>query len=230
MKRRCSPVVAYCLFGCLAAALCGAADPPPKPAEDPQKAKAEAAQLDALVKQLSHDDWKTREKAQEELARFGAGTAPRLKELLTTTKDPDLRGRVEGVLKQIEVNDASGPTFVTLHRSDAAPALAFDELARQASAKLETQPPAVLQRDDLPRVTIHVDRKPFWEVLRQLCATCNLRPERSGGGRLLLSADDGSWARQPASISGPFLVTASEAYVTRGIRLGAEAAGGDGAG
>ena len=56
-----------------------------------------------------------------------------------------------------------------------------------------------------------------------------MRPERSGGGRLLLSADDGSWARQPASISGPFLVTASEAYVTRGIRLGADAAGGDGA-
>ena len=47
-------------------------------------------------------------------------------------------------LKQIEENDATGPTFVTLHLKETAPALAFDELVRQAGAKLETQPPALM--------------------------------------------------------------------------------------
>src|SRR5688572_26487907 len=94
---------------CLCWLALGLADEPGKLAPQTQ------AQLDALVSQLSSDDWKSREKAQQELARFGADAAPRLEALLEGSKDPDLRARVEGILKQIEENDASGPTFVTLH-------------------------------------------------------------------------------------------------------------------
>ena len=194
-----------------------AADPPPPAAPTPQ----EKAQLDALVTRLSDDDWKAREKAQQDLTRFGPGAAPRLKEVLAGAKDPELRTRVEAILKLIEQNDATGPTFVTLHLSAAPAALAFDELARQAGAKLETNPPGLLARDGIAPVTIDADRQPFWDVLRKLCGTCGVRPERSGGGKLLLTGDDGSWARRPAVLSGPFLVTANEAFVTRGVRFGA---------
>jgi hypothetical protein len=202
---------------CLCAARPAYAAEPAPPAEG-------AARLEALATQLSDDDWKSREKAQQELARFGPTAVPRLRALLSTAKDPDLRARLEGILKQIEQNDATGPTFVTLHLKAVPPALAFDELARQAGAKLETNPPGLLQRDDMAPVTIDIDREPFWDALRKLCATCKLRPDRSGGGKLSLAADDGTWARRPAVTSGPFLVTANEAYVTRGVRFGADPA------
>lgn len=199
----------------------------PKP-QSAQPAQTQPAQpdpaLEAAITGLSHDDWRVREKAQQDVARFGRPAVPRIQALLGETKDPDLRARLEGVLKQIEENDTSGPTFVTLHLKDADPALAFDELARQAGAKLQTQPPALLQRPDMPRITISAERQPFWDVMRQLCAACKVRPDRSGGGTLTLAADDGSWARRPAVTSGPFLVTAAEMYVTRGVRFGAEPA------
>ena len=193
--------------------------------EKPAAAPPDPA-LEAVIAQLSHDDWKVREKAQQDAARFGRPAVPRLQALLGGTKDPDLRARLEGVLKQIEENDASGPTFVTMRLKDAAPALAFDELARQAGAKLQTQPPGLLQRPDLPPVTIDAERQPFWDVMRKLCAACKVRPERSGGGTLALAADDGAWGRRPAFTSGPFLVTAAELYVTRGVRFGGEAPAG----
>lgn len=179
--------------------------------------------FDKLIADLSSDDWKTRDHAQQELARFGPAAAPRLKERLSGSNDPDLRTRLEGILKQIEEDAAGGPTFVTLHLKDAAPQDAFEELAKQAGAKLETEPPGLLRADDAPRVTIDADRQPFWDVMRRLCASCGVRPERSGGGKLALSADDGSWGRRPHVTSGPFLVTASELLVTRTVRFGADA-------
>jgi hypothetical protein len=197
------------------------ADEPEKPAPKSASPVDDAA-LDKLVRQLSDDDWKVREKAQQDLGHFGAGAVPRLKAQLSAAKDPELRARIEGALKQIEANDATGPTFVTLHLKDAPAAEAFDQLARQAGATLTTQPPGLLQRGDLPKVTLDVEREPFWLVMRKLCGACNLRPERSGDKKLALAADDGSWARRPFVTSGPFLVTANELYVTRGVRFGAE--------
>jgi hypothetical protein len=217
--RRALSVIVCC--AALLAPRAAGADDPEKPAQK-ATSPADDAALDKLVRQLSDDDWKVREKAQQDLGRFGAGAVPRLQAELKGAKDPDLRARLEGAIKQIEENDATGPTFVTLHLKDAAPAEAFDELARQAGAKLATEPPGLLQRDDLPRVTLDAERQPFWIVMRQLCGTCRVRPERSGEKKLALAADDGSWARRPFVTSGPFLVTANELYVTRGIRFGAE--------
>ena len=217
---RCRLRLCACWLALWASCALGAQDTPPK--DTPPKDAA----LEALVGQLSDDDWKAREKAQQELARFGAQAVPRLKELAGGTKDPDLRARVEGILRQIEENDASGPTFVTLKLADAPPAEAFEELARQAGAKLDAPSRALLLRDDIPRVTIDAQRQPFWVVMRQLCTSCKVRPDRSGGRTLTLTADDGSWGRRPFVTSGPFIVTANELYVTRGVRLGAAEAEG----
>jgi hypothetical protein len=214
LRRALNIAVCCALLACRAAR---AADAPEKPA-----ASKDDPAVEKLVRQLGDDDWKVREKAQQDLGRFGAGAVPRLQAQLKEAKDPDLRARLEGAIKQIEENDATGPTFVTLHLKDATAAEAFDELARQAGAKLATQPPGLLQRDDLPRVTLDAERQPFWMVMRQLCGTCKVRPERSGEKKLALAADDGSWAKRPFVTSGPFLVTANELYVTRGIRFGAE--------
>jgi len=212
--------VMVCCAVVLAPRAARAADEPERPA---QKAPSpEDAALDRLVRQLSDDDWKVREKAQQDLGRFGAGAVPRLKAQLGEAKDPELRARIEGALKQIEANDATGATFVTLHLKDAPAAEAFDQLSRQTGATLTTQPPGLLQRDDLPKVTLDVEREPFWLVMRKLCGTCSVRPERSGEKKLALAADDGSWARRPFVTSGPFLITANELYVTRGVRFGAE--------
>lgn len=218
MRQHARRVVAAAVVALAACCPVAGAEAPPQ-----TDAPVTPSPIDALVAQLSHDDWKLREKAQQELARFGPAAAARLEALLAEANDPELRARAEGVLEQIARNDATGPTFVTLRLKEATAAEAFDDLARQAGAKVETQPPALFQRQDLPRVTIDVERQPFWEVMRQVCAACRLRPERSGGGKLVLTADDGSWARRPFVTSGPFLVTANELYVTRGVRFGADA-------
>ena len=76
----------------------GAKETPLAPAAPAAQAKPtppSKSAIDALVKQLSHDDWKLREKAQADLARFGPEAVPTLEALLAETKDPELRARAE---------------------------------------------------------------------------------------------------------------------------------------
>ncbi|HZN69309.1 MAG TPA: hypothetical protein VFB66_28805 [Tepidisphaeraceae bacterium] len=188
--------------------------------DDVKQAEVRRQRIDALANQLSHDDWRQRDRAQDELVKFGESARIRLQPMLEKTRDPDLAARIEGILKLIEENRLVGPTPVSLKLKDATAAESFEALSRESAVRFDTDPPDLLKRQDLGRVTIDADRQPFWAVTRQVCAQSGVRPQRSGGATLTLVADDVGWAKRPYVISGLFLVTASEAHRSHVRRFG----------
>lgn len=56
-----------------------------------------------------------------------------------------------------------------------------------------------------------VDRKPFWEVVRQMCAQSGWSPEQYDheGSCLTLACGGGRWVRRPQNMQGQFMVMAA---------------------
>src|ERR1051325_6384190 len=121
----------FCLACCLftTAALAQTTRPTTQPLlNDPR--------IEGFIRQLSADDWQTRQKAQDALVQYGMDIRPRLAAVLHETKDEEARARVEAALRQIEENRTSGASLITLHMKGAKPGEIFAEISRQASAQL----------------------------------------------------------------------------------------------
>ncbi|MBI4833312.1 MAG: HEAT repeat domain-containing protein, partial [Planctomycetes bacterium] len=58
-------------------------------------------EIQSLIKQLGDDDWETREKAKEELTKIGEPALELLKQTLKETQEPEVRMRVEWIIKTI---------------------------------------------------------------------------------------------------------------------------------
>lgn len=61
------------------------------------------AKIEELIKQLGDDDWRTREKAQEELIKIGKPIIHPLIDTIDSTKDPEVKNRSMTILSQLEV-------------------------------------------------------------------------------------------------------------------------------
>src|SRR5688572_15923675 len=143
-----------------------AATPATQPATGPSTQPSEP-QIRELVKQLSSDDWKAREKAQAAIVELGAAAKPVLEQLARDVKEDEARTRLEAAMRQIEENDRVSPTLITLHHKDASPEVVVRDIARQAKVDINTFDVDILRR--ARRVTLDVDKQPFWLVLRQFC-------------------------------------------------------------
>jgi hypothetical protein len=124
-------------FVCGPMAVLAPADPatPPPPAE----------QVRPLVRDLSNEDWKVRDRAQEQLTAMGGAAEGPLRERLKHSKlDPEERSRIENVLKKIEEARKSGPAVVDLRRAGASPRevlAAITEQTKVSFAPGHRQPP-----------------------------------------------------------------------------------------
>ena len=58
--------------------------------------------IDQLIKELGDDDHTVREKAQKALIEIGEIAAPKLKETLKKSADPEVKTRITGILKELE--------------------------------------------------------------------------------------------------------------------------------
>src|SRR3954464_631927 len=76
-------------------------------------------EIQALVKQLSNDNYQKRQAAQDQLVRFGAGARPFLEQLLKESNDPEARTRAEAALQQMDEDKSAGPSLITIHAKDA---------------------------------------------------------------------------------------------------------------
>jgi HEAT repeat protein len=65
-------------------------------------ATPDAKRVAALVKDLESNDFEVRSRAAERLAALGEPAAPALREALAAAKDPDLRLRLNVVLRKLE--------------------------------------------------------------------------------------------------------------------------------
>ncbi|MGE5611965.1 MAG: HEAT repeat domain-containing protein [Bacillota bacterium] len=188
--------------------------PATQPANDPE----------TLIAQLSADDWKARQQAQERLIEMGQPVVERLKRLIRETQDEEMRSRAETALRQIEANDRSGPTLVTLHMNNTPLSTVTRELAKQAKTEITLWPPFDHQWESA-KVSINAERQPFWLVMRELCEQASLTPNRTVGAEYaitLVRHDRSTWARKPFVMHEGFLITAEEANRSHNIDYAAQ--------
>ncbi len=89
-------------------------------------------------------------------AQPGAAPAAADKDILPTTTAAEVSRAV------------GGPTLVSLHFKDVPLRTVVDEMAKQAGIKLPTFPSFVWQQQLPAKVTIDIDRQPYWLAVREL--------------------------------------------------------------
>lgn len=172
-----------------------------------------AADIETLITQLSDDQWRVRQDAQDRLVAIGKDVVPRLQQLAKESQDEEVRIRAEAALRQIEENERTGPTLLTLHLKNVPLQTALAEISRQAKTPIATWPPFQHQPDNNPKITLDADRQPFWLVIQQLCKQAGLSPERVGGPQqpITLMQRSDNWSKKPAVHHNGFLIVAESA-------------------
>jgi hypothetical protein len=178
--------------------------------------------IDKLIGTLSHDDWQTRQKAQDELVRLGAFAVPKLKNAAERGADDEIRERAAAALRIIEERRVSGPSSISLQFRNAHPREVFEELARQASTEFRF-PPKVWEQHKFPAITIDIEAKPFWLALKQVCEASGMFPYPGYGGGVdhrMMLVPRGNTVFGPFSvISGPFLIVGQSVHRANTVNL-----------
>src|SRR4051812_28033025 len=79
------------------------------------------SEVDTLIHQLSSDNWRQRQAAQERLVVLGDEAREPLARAAKEGADDETRSRAESALAQIDENQAIGPSIITLHLKNIAP-------------------------------------------------------------------------------------------------------------
>ena len=180
-----------------------------------------AERVEQLIAQLSAEAWQERQRAQDALVQLGQDARPRLMQVLQATQEEEVRTRVEAALRQIEANRATGTSYVTIHMKDATPQQVFAELSRQANTELRVSPAGLWESRSWPRISVDIERQPFWLAMKEICGKVGVAPQNNGVEREMVLMDKQqagrSWGDAPVSAHGPFLVmaTAVNMYASR---------------
>ena len=157
----------------------------------------DTAAVAKLVEQLGADDAATREAAKQSLATMGTAVSPELEKAVAATSDPEVRTSLQTLIVDIAKNDRSKPTLVTLRLKGVPAKAAVEALAEQTGVTIGTWPDWVW-RNNKKTVTIDVEKRPFWEVLTDICAQAGLMPESNGSqGARQITLQENSSAGKP---------------------------------
>lgn len=182
---------------------------------------ASLPELEPLIEKLADPDWKVRSAAQDAIVAFGDDAVPRLQQLQSTSPDAEVRIAAENMLARIAESRLTGATLITLHLKDVEPNQAFEALEAQIKAELRIWPEGLWQHHKPGRVTIDATRRPFWDVLKELCEKTLVTPREMGSSEpltLMQGSDDHMYG--PRAISGAFMVVANSATESRALRYG----------
>jgi hypothetical protein len=176
----------------------------------------------ALIHRLGADEEEDRAAAQRQLVALGDAAVDALRRAADADPDPEVRSRAAAALAQIRDRAVNGPTLVTLRLTRAAPADALADLGRQAHADITSLgggPFVAAGRS----VTIEANRRPFWDVLADVCGQLDACPslgDPSGPGSIRLLSTPRSWiASAPHQVVGPFWVGVSGLYRSSSVDL-----------
>ena len=146
----------------------------PAPSTATSTAPAGVIDVEALIRQLAGDNWKDRQRAQDELVRQGASVRSRLQDLLRETTNDEVRTRATAALQQIDEFEQTGTSMITLHLHSVEPKEIFAELQRQAHATMEPAQPQFWENARLAKVSIDIDHQPFWTAMNQVTAATGM--------------------------------------------------------
>jgi hypothetical protein len=192
------------------------AGPTTRPA---QSAGSDAAacsnEIDALIVRLTDPRWHVRDRAVERLVELGASAERQLLAARDSASNVDARARMEMALGRIHESRRSGPTYVSLHLSNAPAHDALAAMAAEARVKFDSGPTAVGHT-----ISLDADHQPFWRVLRNLCSQARLEVGAiDASGTILLRGGDDDWGHRPAAIEGPYMLLARRIELTRSLDL-----------
>jgi hypothetical protein len=204
------------------------ADAPPstRPAQVPAAATAPAGagdapasvDVDALVKRLGSDSEEDRDAAQRQLVDLGPAVVPTLRKASAGDADPEVRSRAAGAVAQIADRTLRQASILTLHVKGAPEQDVLDAIGRQANARLQGdgrpagRPGSVL--------TIDADRKPFWDVMGDVCDQMNVCPTTLGPGSYRLNRTGRNWfTGAPHQVVGPYWIGVANIGRDRAINL-----------
>jgi hypothetical protein len=176
--------------------------------------------IDRLIRQLSADDFRARQSAQDQLVNIGERARAGLQRAAKEASDEETRSRAESALVQIDENAIAGPSQITLHLKDVAPAELFKQLSDQCGVALEPAKSDLWDKKPFAPVSIDVDRQPFWNAMLEAADKTGIELRMEGNDPKLAA---GRWADTDGLryISGPFLIVANRIEKSRVIELGA---------
>src|SRR5579884_1350546 len=183
-------LVALLVLACPLSRPCPAADDP---------------NTDQLEQRLISRDWRERRQAIAELVARGPQAEPMVRDRLRRGDDVELVKNLNVVLDRIAENRAVGPSPISLHAKDQSPREVLDEIARQGFAPVPLVPANLFDQGDWPGLTLDADRRPFWEVIRQVAGKLDLDYLSTDTQTVRLARSAGRKSL-PVSTHGAFLV------------------------
>lgn len=173
---------------------------------------------DQILQELNANSWRKREQTIHRLVELGPDAQPILRELARRNLDFEARKDIELALTRIEESRLMGPSLITLHVKDAAPAEVFSSLSRQSGAPLPTLPDKLWDEPNWPRLTLDLDRQPFWEVIAGVAKRLQIDYLNTEPQEIRITRDSG---HPPAGtfISGAFLITADPMVFRNGMNI-----------
>ena len=162
----------------------------------------DSGQIDREVARLSSERWTDRRDAVDNLIQMGPPAELRLRRLVERSPSPEVRMRAQSAIRRIGGMRRTQPALVTLELEEAPAKEAFERVAEIEGAQLPTDPPELL--DTLQgRVTARFKRRPYWDVVLDLCHRLNLRVRFDEGGVKLARTQEKS--QESVGFSGAFL-------------------------
>ena len=181
------------------------------------------ATVDSLIIQLGSDSADDRDSAQKQLVEMGAPVIPALKKAATDNDDPEIRSRAAAALAQMKDLDANGASLITLHNSDTPVPDVLNSIASQAHVQFAgIVGSGVLLGAASRTISIEATRKPFWDVMTDVCGQLNICPvlDLPVKNTLRLLPSGRNWLVQsPHQIVGPYWVGVAGLYRARTIDL-----------
>ena len=179
-----------------------------------------AASVETLVAQLGDPQWALRQSAQDQLIAMGQSVIPRLRQVAKETGNDEVRQRAEAAIAEINEITLTGPSLITMHVKDMPVRDAFAELSRQAGATLQPMPTELWDLKTWPKITVDLNREPFWSALRTMGAQAGVELRQWSEGLRLMQSGAGGQSGGRFVVSGPFLVTLLRCSRTQVIEYG----------
>ena len=212
-KRRAATWAGACTVAMATAAVAVAqlAPSPPAPpaATQPSATQPADAVVATLIRQLGADEDADRRVAAQQLVDLGATVVDALRAAADHDADLDVRTGSAAVLAQIRDRDANGPTLITLHVQGGDVPAVLKQIGDQAHADISDVIPNFggAARSAL---TLDADRKPYWDVLADVCGQLNVCPQLSDApnhATVRLFPTNRNWMTHgPHQVVGPFWV------------------------
>lgn len=175
-------------------------------------APAAAPDVEALIRQLSAADYRTRESAMRSLESAGGTALPHLRQAQPHA-DPEVRQRLTQLIGRLERTSLLSPQSVSIDAEQKPVGQVFEDLARQTGYRI------ACQQGDRHLITLQLRNVPFWEAVDAVCRQSGhgLQPYADSSGALNFYRV-GRFSPH-VCYSGPFRLSGSSLHLSRTLDL-----------